>query len=187
MNTPNNKRRRESQRRMERTFVQLLQERELDAISVTDICKGAGVNRTTFYANYVDLYDLAAKIQDHLEEEVANLYTDERSSKYNSHDYLKLFYHIRDNQLFYKTYFKLGMEGRLRVYFDQYDTHLAEKYYGNQFVEYHIEFFMGGLNAILKRWLDGGCWETPEQIAQIIKTEYDPKDAFFPAVELPKL
>lgn len=95
MNTPNNKRRRESQRRMERTFVQLLQERELDAITVTDICKGAGVNRTTFYANYVDLYDLAAKIQDHLEEEVANLYTDERSSKYNSHDYLKLFYHIR--------------------------------------------------------------------------------------------
>ena len=37
MNTPNNKRRRESQRRMENAFVQLLQERELHQITVTDI------------------------------------------------------------------------------------------------------------------------------------------------------
>ena len=37
MNTANNKRRRDSQRRMEKAFVQLLQEKEINQISVTGI------------------------------------------------------------------------------------------------------------------------------------------------------
>lgn len=55
MNTKNNKRRRESKHKIENAFIELLQEKEVTAISVTDICKLANVNRTTFYANYLDM------------------------------------------------------------------------------------------------------------------------------------
>lgn len=55
MNTPNNKRKKESMERIEKVFIELLQTKALDKISVSDICKHAGLNRTTFYANYTDI------------------------------------------------------------------------------------------------------------------------------------
>ena len=57
MNTPNNKRKRESRQKIEKVFIQLLQTKELNEISVTEICKEAHLNRSTFYANYLDVYD----------------------------------------------------------------------------------------------------------------------------------
>ena len=86
-------------------FVQLVQTKEINQISVTEICKKANINRSTFYANYLDVYDLADKITEQIENEVALLYQDEREKKNNTNDYLKLFYHIKENQIFYKTYF----------------------------------------------------------------------------------
>nr|WP_278246777.1 TetR-like C-terminal domain-containing protein [Butyrivibrio fibrisolvens] len=37
---------------------------------------------------------------------------------------------------------------------------------------YHMEFFRGGFNRIVKIWLDHGCDKSPEEIAQIISSEY---------------
>ena len=67
MNTKNNKRRRNSIEAIEKAFVELLQERELKEITVTDLCKQTGLNRSTFYANYLDVYDLADKLREKLE------------------------------------------------------------------------------------------------------------------------
>lgn len=61
MNVKNNKRRRESIEKITKVFIELIQTHELSEISVTDICKRAGLNRATFYANYLDVYDLADK------------------------------------------------------------------------------------------------------------------------------
>ena len=32
---------------------------------------------------------------------------------------------------------------------------------------------MAGLNALIKKWLKGGCVESPEQINEILKAEYN--------------
>ena len=80
MNTPNNKRKRESQGKIEKIFVQLIQDKEINEISITDICKKAKLNRSTFYANYLDVYDLADKIREKLELEVGTLYQEERET-----------------------------------------------------------------------------------------------------------
>lgn len=170
MNTKNNKRRRESIAKIEHVFVELLQTKQLNQITVSDICKKAGLNRTTFYANYIDIYDLADKIKEHLESEFKSLYQDEHINKFNSNDYLKLFRHIKNNQLFYKTYFKLGYDNNYKILL--YDTKQAEKYFDNKHIEYHMEFFKHGLTAVVKKWLENDCAETPEEIAEIIKSEY---------------
>ena len=170
MNTANNKRRRESKKRIETALVKLLQQHELNQISVTEICKTAGVNRTTFYANYTDIFDLADELQKSMEQEVLGLYQEEVSKGRASHDFLKLFCHIRENPIFYKTYFKLNVDGKLR--FAGYDMEQAMSRYGNQYIDYHIEFFGNGLNAVIKKWLDNDCRETPEEMFSIIQAEY---------------
>lgn len=170
MNTKNNRRRRASIERIERAFIELLQSRELSEITVSDICKLCALNRSTFYANYTDIYDLADKVREHLEAEVSGLYAEERTQGVNSNDYLRLLRHIRDNQLFYRTYFKLGYDNRFRL--TTYDVQQAERYFGQRHIEYHVEFFRCGFNAIVKLWLAGGCRETPEEMEQIIRSEY---------------
>ena len=46
------------------------------------------------------------------------------------------------------------------------------KNFENKHIKYHIAFFRNGINAIIKMWLAGGCVETPEEMADIIKQEY---------------
>lgn len=179
MNTPNNKRRKESQEKIEKVFVELIQTKEITEVSVTDICKRANLNRSTFYANYLDVYDLVDKIREKLEMEVANLYKEEKKNNYNSNDFLKLFKNIKENQIFYRTYFKLNMDKNTKLSQYEYDCHLAKMIYDDKHIEYHIEFFMAGFNAIIKKWLHNGCRETPEEMNEIIISEYKNKNINF--------
>ena len=175
MNTPNNKKRKNSQEKIEKVFIELIQTKEIYEISITDICKKANINRTTFYSNYIDIYDLADKIKLKLLSDVYVVYREEREKKSHSYDFLKLYNHIKENQIFYKTYFKLGIN-------DNFDNYLLDKkeikrFYGDEFdndeeLDYHITFFKAGLNAVLKKWLYNDCKESPEYIDKIIKDEY---------------
>lgn len=177
MNTPNNRRKKKSIETIEKVFIDLLQTRQLSEISVSDICKLAGLNRTTFYANYTDIFALADSIRDKLEGSLAELYKEEIMGGFNSNDYLKLFRHIKDNQIFYRTYFKLGYDDNYKIV--SYDTELAKQHFQNRFINYHMEFFKSGLTKIIKMWLSGGCRETPEEMYEIIRSEYRGREAFF--------
>ena len=169
MNTKNNKRRRNSQEKIEKAFIELLQTRDIKEISVSDIIKITGLNRSTFYANYIDIFDLADKTREKLEREFSNLFADydyfnERSGA------LKMFKHIKENQIFYKTYFKLCYDDKHLI--SVYDKKRAEIEHIDNNVRYHIEFFRNGLNAIIKLWLSNGCSESPEELAEVLKQEY---------------
>lgn len=171
MNTPNNKRKKESQEKIEKTFIQLLQTKEVNQISVTDICKLSNINRSTFYANYIDIYDLVNKIEEKMINDFFEIYSDEREMQKHSYNFLKLFTHIKENQLFYKTYFKLNFDFNSNL-FRIDDDEVAKFCVSSKFIDYRIEFFRAGLNAIIKKWLYNGCKETPEEINYIIESEY---------------
>lgn len=173
MNVVNNKRRRDSQDKIEKAFANLIQMKNLNEISVTEICKLTKLNRTTFYANYLDVYDLADKFREKMELEVKEVYKEEIENKYNSNDFLKLFKHIKDNQLFYKTYFKLNVK---ELPITEYDYNLTKILFEDKYIDYHIEFFKAGLNAIILKWLNNGCSESPETINEILISEYKSKN-----------
>ena len=175
MNTPNNKRKRESQEKIEKAFIDLIQTRNVEEITVTDICNLTQLNRSTFYANYLDIYDLVDKIKIKIIEDFFNIYKDETANKYHSYDFLKLFQHIKENQLFYKIYFKLNLDLTDSVkYIDpkEVDRFLTD----SKNLDYHIEFFKAGLNAVIKKWLNSGCKESPKEIEDILKAEYAKKE-----------
>lgn len=169
MNIKNNKRRRESQEKLEKAFIELLQTHQVKDITVSDLIKVAGLNRSTFYANYLDIFDLADKTREKLEREFSNLFADydyfnERSGA------LKMFRHIKENQLFYQTYFKLCYDDKHLI--SICDPRRVEQEHVAENLKYHIEFFRNGLNAIIKLWLADGCKESPEEMAEVLKQEY---------------
>lgn len=140
---------------------------ELKEISVSNICKMTGLNRSTFYANFLDIYDLADKLRDKLESDFASLFKDKFSAESGA---VVMFTHIRENQIFYKTYFKLGYDEKHQVCV--YDLSRAKNDFNNKYIKYHIEFFRNSLNAIIKMCLNDGCIESPEEMDEIIKQEY---------------
>ena len=169
MNVKNNRRRKESQEKIEKAFAELLQTHTLDQITVTDIIRITGLNRSTFYANYADIYDLADKTREKLEQDFSDLFAD--------YDYvqehtgaLRMFTHVKENQLFYKTYFKLCYDERHQVFV--YDAKRAQMEQMDAGLRYHVEFFRNGFNTILKMWLANGCQESPEEMAEILRREY---------------
>ena len=172
MNTKNNKKRKNSIEKIEKVFLQLFQKKNIDEISVSMICELSELNRSTFYANYVDIYDLADKIRKNMEIEFAEWQLS-NNAKQDYNGYLNMFRYIKDNQIFFKTYFKL--EEIAASLPTQYHVELGEKYYDNKYIDYHIEFFRAGLNAVIKKWLNGGCVESPEEINDIITSEYKNK------------
>lgn len=169
MNVKNNKRRKNSQDLIERAFINLLQDRELKDISVTDLIKLTGLNRSTFYVNYTDILDLADKTRERLEAQFSNLFEDYDYMREHT-GALKMFAHIQENRIFYSAYFKLCFDDKHLI--SIHDTERAQKECVDANLKYHIEFFRNGLNAIIKLWIAGGCLESPEEMAEVLRTEY---------------
>ncbi|MBQ6860736.1 MAG: TetR/AcrR family transcriptional regulator [Clostridia bacterium] len=172
MNTPNNKRKRESQEKIEKTFLKLIQKKNIEDITVANICELSKINRSTFYANYIDIYDLVEKVKFRMAKEFAEFQLS-NNSKQDPDGYINLFTYIKENQIFFKTYFKLEAVSMTPA--TQYNIDLAEKYYKNKHIDYHIEFFRAGLNAVIKKWLNSGCKESPKEMSDIITSEYSGK------------
>lgn len=59
---------------------------------------------------------------------------------------------------------------------NKYDSNLSKMLYNDDHIEYHIEFFMVGINAIIKKWLYNSCKEDSEEINQILIEEYQNKN-----------
>jgi AcrR family transcriptional regulator len=169
MNTKNNKTRRASLAQIRTAFVELLDTTPLHRITVSDICKKAHVNRSTFYANFADVYDLADWLRKAMEIEFSGVF-DGFDGTHCEKGALRLFKHIKENQSFYINYFKLSYDEDQLL--SNYDHNRASLDFGEKHIPYHIEFFRNGLNAIIKRWLKNGCLESPEEMAEILIQEY---------------
>ena len=169
MNVKNNRRKKESREKIEKVFMTLLEKKEVREITVTELCEKTGLNRSTFYANYIDVFDLAREVKRGLENEFGQLFVNYNTAV-DDYGALKMFKHVKENQLFYKTYFKLCYDEKHLL--SVYDAKRAELEHLDSNIKYHIEFFRNGLNAIIKLWLAGGCRESPEEMADVLKQEY---------------
>ena len=52
------------------TFLNLLENKDITNITVTEICKEADINRATFYRYYIDIYDLLTKVEEEFTDEL---------------------------------------------------------------------------------------------------------------------
>ena len=59
---------------MNQAFIELLNKKEFEFITVKDICKKAGVNRSTFYLHYESINDLLEECLDNINKKFIKYY-----------------------------------------------------------------------------------------------------------------
>lgn len=51
-----------ARKKIQRAVIELLKEKEVEQLKVSQICRVAGINRSTFYANYEDCNDMVSQL-----------------------------------------------------------------------------------------------------------------------------
>ncbi len=167
MNTKNNRKRKASTEKIEQTFITLIQDTPMERISVSHICELAGLNRTTFYANYEDVYDLGHKVYEKLKSETDTLMAETAQDTDLAEHFTILFAHMKEHQMIYRTIFKMGYHKVAPVFTDHRLIAADDPYQ-----EMHMEFFRAGYNRLAELWLSQGCKESPEEMANVIITAW---------------
>lgn len=185
MNTKNNQRFQQKEADIRQVFMELLTHSRIDKITVSEICKKAKINRSTFYAHFIDVYDLLEKTDIEMSKKMVGAFTD-HNAKSIGEGFENLFQFIKDNADFYVAYFNnAGNSSILNVVLpdtitDGVVTLIQELGYKSmEEYRYHECFFKSGISGLLKLWLNNGCKETPHELSDIIYREYNQKQSLF--------
>lgn len=178
MNTRNNQRFRNMDKKLKTTVLELLKEMDFDKITVKMICNKAEVNRSTFYAHYADIYDIMEQMEEHLNEELLESYPAWQSTDtdiFPLWPFIPFLRHIKKHCHFYKIVLKQRKDFPLkqgrRQMWEQIIKPKCEAagILSESEMMYYFVYFQAGFTFALKRWIDTGCRESEEEIAQIIK------------------
>lgn len=104
MNSKNNLRFQETERKIRDIFSELLKKKELSKITVREICSLADINRTTFYLHHEDIYELMQCIESDMYHYFKIIFTFPGKNYCLRDRFLHLFSFIRENQDFYRVY-----------------------------------------------------------------------------------
>lgn len=178
MNQKNNQRFQETDRKIREYFLSALSERELSKITVQEICTHVGINRSSFYLHYKDVYDLL----DAMSHEVGKAVMEDivraqvQSPYFFSEEYLLVILrHVQKNAVFYRAYLSsVGMADIEKGYQTVFET--VFKPYFRQLgmesehqMEYLFSFVKAGFLAVVRQWLLYDCAETPEEMVRLIR------------------
>lgn len=144
-------------------LLKLMEKNHYEDITITDITKKAGVNRVTFYRNFIS------------KDEVIKLYLDDITDKFieqsniiydpnNFDKYLiTLFNHLMATKEIGTILYKANMIHYIKEEFDRIFSSKAS----NQKEQYNYYFIAGGLYNIYFYWIKSGCKETPTELANM--------------------
>ena len=82
----------QAHKNIQKAVIELLKDHKFDQLKVTQICKLAQINRSTFYANYEDISDMIFQLRDY----VANQYQKDLK-KYQNDSFLAMLKGIQAN------------------------------------------------------------------------------------------
>lgn len=177
MNTKSNQRYQETDKKIQQVFLQLLQEKDLSRTTVQDICKGCGINRSTFYAHYTDIYDLLSKMEHSVGLDIFEAFqgTDASPEHFLSPSiFATIIRHIGAHQVFYRAYLEGCGQTSIQKGFNELFESVIKPWFlklnvaSETRAKYHFIFFKTGFLSVIKQWLDTGCIESPEELAQIL-------------------
>lgn len=180
--------------RMNEALIALLEEKDLEYITVKEICHQAGVNRSTFYLHYETIADLVNETLEMInqrflsyfpqqeEEILGNMGNREREKLVLvTREYLLPYLRfIKDNKKIYRAAFR--NPGSMQAYARYGD--LKQRILGPILERfeipaahrpYYMAYYVEGIAAIIKEWLRQDCADEVEMIADIIQSCARPK------------
>lgn len=178
MNTKNNQRFHETEVRMENAMLELMKRTEFEKITVKKICEKAQVNRSTFYAHFMDIYDMLDKMETFLSHELLEQYRfmpPEKAPTLSEKSFIPFLQHIKKHKYFYK----INLQNRKafpikRGYEPLWNKIIKPRCQkagitSEEDMLYYFISFQAGFTMILKHWVDTDCKKEEVAVAKIIK------------------
>lgn len=169
------------------TLITLLEEKDLEYITIKEICNKAGFNRSTFYLHYETIEDLL--------DETVNYITNKLIAHFNhnpkafiekitssskedlnlvNESYLKPYLEfIKDNKKVFHTAFKNPSVMKSKEAYNNLEKYIfnpiLDKYNIKEYKKkYLLEFYFNGIIGIIKEWTINDCKDDIETIMNII-------------------
>lgn len=173
--------------KMNMALISLLEKKEFAYITVSEICREAGVNRSTFYLHYETVGDLLAETTRYLLDDFISYFSvdpqatvarfrdcDLSQLNFITDDYLYPYLrYIRDHRRVFAVALSnighFGFEGVYkRLYTHIFEPILARFHYPVEHRPYVMLFYMNGVNAVVTEWLKNDCRLTIEEVSAVI-------------------
>lgn len=168
--------RKNAKEKMVEALLALLRIKPFDRISVAELCRIAKVNRTTFYLYFDSMFDLLSEVERYAAKSLVETLPPSRKRE---DDYLKEEYIIPYLQFVKKTpnLFRAYMSHAKILGFEQtYERILRDVAIprsggrSDKEIDYISSFIIGGIASLVRKWVDKGFQESPEEIAKLILT-----------------
>lgn len=174
-------------KKMDNALISLLKEKSFEYITVSEICKKASVNRSTFYLHYentVDLLNETARFL--LDEFIAYFNIDTKSItnkfmecsldelNFISDKYLRPYLsYIKDNKHVFLTVLShsdsFGFNEVFQRLYENIFNPILERFdYPLDDRKYVMMFYLNGITAVVTEWLKDGCEKTIGEVSRII-------------------
>lgn len=181
--------------RLDEALLALLEEKDLEYITVKELCHRAGVNRSTFYLHYETISDLVNETMEMInrrflsyfpqqkEEILGNLESREREDLILvTREYLLPYLRfIRENKKVYRAAFRNPGSMGAHTRYGELKQHILGPILARFEIPaahrpYYMAYYVEGIIAIIKEWLRQDCGDEVEMIAHIIESCVRPKD-----------
>lgn len=141
------RRKRKTQALLKETLLTLLQHQTFDSITIRQLCDRADLNRSTFYLNYQDKYDLLAQIiRGEILQLVQACHQQPATEQLNT-----TFHYLTQHRQQFRCLLQADDHGVFAATFGQYlTTHLSQK---RTLSRLEQAFFVGGIIAALRTYL----------------------------------
>lgn len=169
-------------RLMDLALLELLETKEYEYITIKEICEKAGVNRSTFYLHYENINDLLSESVGRLIEKMESKFKNESFFDKNrisscppeellliTPQYLIPYLEfVKENKRLF-TVIALQPMAFNRMYNEVLDPILTRYNMSEKDKKYKLDFYLNGIYAVIKEWIKGGCEESADYIAELLK------------------
>lgn len=155
-------------------LTQLLSQRRFDDISISQLTKKAGINRSTFYLHYLDKYDLLNQLKDETVADLTEIL--QRSITQPRQALVRALAYVREELGFFQavqqsnaTDFSSNFQDF--VYAIVRQTPGAKQAIIQHFCvpeKYALELFLSSTEGVISRWIADGAPESPEELTDIL-------------------
>ena len=163
-------------------LIQLLSEERFDTISISKLCKRAGINRGTFYLHYQDKYQMVDSLKSDILSQLYSFFEEE--GEYSKRFMIAKFYVLRANERLINALTRshyIDFREAIREYITTIILSDKQKAATQRFLEenfhipqkYALEIFLSSVEGIISLWIAGGAQEEPEELTDIILTTYN--------------
>ena len=157
MPNPKTEKNRETRRCIGEALLQLMKEKSLEEIRITDIVGMAHVSRMTYYKYYDHKIEV---LSDYLDELVLDI------GGFQEYD------HILHSLRFFGEHYEFAeilLNANLySVFIDAINRYMEKRAEEFRITKYELFYYGGALCNVYMKWIEGGRKETPEEIAQHI-------------------